>query len=103
MASKRPVDRRAMRKRGLLRLVDQEIAEASAQVDRTTARRLRGINAVGAPAFVLAGGQRGGGDRFRPGRVSVRDRRRAGAGRGYADALLLPLPRRRNLLLHRRL
>jgi hypothetical protein len=55
MASSQPVDRRAMRKRGLLRQVDQEIAEASAWVDRNTARRLRRINAVAATAFVFGG------------------------------------------------
>lgn len=44
-----------MRKRGLLRLADQEIAEASAWVDRNTARRLRRINAVAATAFVFGG------------------------------------------------
>ena len=49
------VDRRAMRKRGVLRLVDQEIAEATAWADRNTARRLRRINAVAATAFVLGG------------------------------------------------
>jgi hypothetical protein len=55
MASNQPVDRRAMRKRGVLRLVDQEIAEASAWVDRNTARRLRRVNAVAATAFVRGG------------------------------------------------
>src|SRR5689334_15589509 len=55
MASNQPVDRRAMRKRGLLRLADQEIAEASAWVDRNTARRLRRINSVAATAFVFGG------------------------------------------------
>jgi hypothetical protein len=44
-----------MRKRGLLRLVDQEISEATAWVDRNTARRLRRINAVAATAFLLGG------------------------------------------------
>ncbi len=51
----RPVDRRAMRKRGLLRLVDAEVSEATAWVDRNTARRLRRINAVAATAFVIGG------------------------------------------------
>jgi hypothetical protein len=44
-----------MRKRGLLRLVDAEISEATAWADRNTARRLRRINAVAASAFVLGG------------------------------------------------
>jgi hypothetical protein len=44
-----------MRKRGVLRLVDQEIAEATGWADRNTVRRLRRINAVAATAFVLGG------------------------------------------------
>jgi hypothetical protein len=51
----RPVDRRALRKRGLLRLADAELAEATAWVDRNAARRLRRLNAVAATAFVLGG------------------------------------------------
>jgi hypothetical protein len=55
MASNRSVDRRAIRKRGLLRLVDQEVAEANAWVDHSTARRLRRLNALAATAFLLGG------------------------------------------------
>jgi hypothetical protein len=44
-----------MRKRGLLLLAGQEVAEASAWVDHNTARRLRRINAVAATAFVFGG------------------------------------------------
>jgi hypothetical protein len=51
----RPVDRRALRKRGLLRLVDAELSEATGWADRNTVRRLRRINAIAATAFVLGG------------------------------------------------
>ncbi len=67
MTANRPIDRRALRKRGLLRLVDAELSEATAWVDRNTARRLRAD-------------QRGRRDRVRPRRLPVRDRCRAGAG-----------------------
>ena len=82
----RPVDRRALRKRGLLRLVDAELSEATAWVDRNTARRLRRVNAVAATAFVL------GGSLFAIGAALAQLGSRA-------DALLLGLPGRWDLLL----
>ena len=49
------VDRRALRKRGLLRELGEELDAARARADRNTLRRLRRINAVAATAFVIGG------------------------------------------------
>jgi hypothetical protein len=50
-----PVDRRAMRKRGVLKALDEELSEARAWADANTMRRLRRINAISATAFVIGG------------------------------------------------
>jgi hypothetical protein len=50
-----PVDRRAMRKRGVLRALGEELSEARAFADANTLRRLRRVNAVAATAFVIGG------------------------------------------------
>ncbi|HVO55672.1 MAG TPA: hypothetical protein VMT37_14775 [Solirubrobacterales bacterium] len=49
------VDRRAMRKRGLLRSLGEDVAAARARADAATLRRLRLVNAVAATAFVVGG------------------------------------------------
>jgi hypothetical protein len=49
------VDRRAMRKRGVLRELGAEPAAARAQADAETLRRLRLVNAVAATSFVVGG------------------------------------------------
>jgi hypothetical protein len=51
----RRVDRRALRRRGILRFVDEEVSAATAWADRDTVRRLRRINAVAATSFVVGG------------------------------------------------
>lgn len=48
-------DRRAMRKRGVLRDLGAALSEARAEVDRETKRRLVLLNAVAATAFVVGG------------------------------------------------
>lgn len=48
-------DRRAMRKRGVLRDLGAELTAARAEADRATRERLRLLNAVAATAFVLGG------------------------------------------------
>ncbi len=48
-------DRRAMRKRGVLRDLGEELEAARAWADRETLTRLRRINAIAATAFVLGG------------------------------------------------
>jgi hypothetical protein len=49
------VDRRALRKRGVLRALGEELDAARAFADANTMRRLRRINAVAATAFVGGG------------------------------------------------
>ncbi|MFN8216053.1 MAG: hypothetical protein U0R71_05595 [Solirubrobacterales bacterium] len=49
------LDLRAMRKRGILRALGEELAAARARADRATLRRLRLINAVAATAFAIGG------------------------------------------------
>jgi hypothetical protein len=49
------VDRRALRKRGVLLGGGEDAASARARADEPTARRLRRINAVSATAFVIGG------------------------------------------------
>jgi hypothetical protein len=49
------VDRRAMRKRGVLRSLGEDLGAARAQADAATLRRLRIVNAVSATAFVIGG------------------------------------------------
>jgi hypothetical protein len=49
------VDRRAMRKRGLLRSLGEGVAAARARADAATLRRLRIVNAVAATAFAIGG------------------------------------------------
>ncbi len=49
------LDRRALRKRGVLRSLGQSLAAARARADARTLRRLRLINAVAATAFVIGG------------------------------------------------
>jgi hypothetical protein len=44
-----------MRKRGVRRLVGEDLAEASAWVDESTAARLRRLNTVAATSFLLGG------------------------------------------------
>jgi hypothetical protein len=44
-----------MRKRGVLRLVGEEVAAATARADAATVRRLRLVNAVTATAFLIGG------------------------------------------------
>jgi hypothetical protein len=48
-------DRRAMRKRGVLRDLGEELEAARAWADRDTMARLRRINAIAATAFVVGG------------------------------------------------
>jgi len=48
-------DRRAMRKRGVLRDLGEELTEARARADAATLTRLRRVNAVSATAFVIGG------------------------------------------------
>jgi hypothetical protein len=48
-------DRRAMRKRGVLRDLGAELSASRAEVDRETRGRLRLLNAIAASAFVLGG------------------------------------------------
>src|SRR5688500_2376921 len=48
-------DRRAMRKRGVLRDLGTELTATRAEADRETRQRLRLLNAVAATAFVLGG------------------------------------------------
>jgi hypothetical protein len=55
MEGNRPIDRRAMRKRGVLRGLGEELSEARAWADENTLRRLRRVNAVAASAFVVGG------------------------------------------------
>jgi hypothetical protein len=55
MATAGTVDRRALRKRGVLREVGAALSEARAWADRDTARRLRRVNAVAATAFATGG------------------------------------------------
>jgi hypothetical protein len=50
-----PVDRRAMRKRGVLRALGEELSAARAFADANTLRRLRRVNAIAASAFVIGG------------------------------------------------
>jgi hypothetical protein len=49
------LDRRAMRKRGVLRALGEELSEARAFADANTMRRLRRVNAIAATAFVVGG------------------------------------------------
>jgi hypothetical protein len=49
------VDRRLLRKRGILLRGGEDPAEAKARADPATARRLRRINAVAATAFIVGG------------------------------------------------
>src|SRR5215218_5449106 len=49
------VDRRVLRKRGVLLSGGQDPAEATATADAATRRRLRRVNAVAATAFVIGG------------------------------------------------
>jgi hypothetical protein len=51
----RPVDRRALRKRGVLRELGAELSEATAWADEGTTRRLRRVNAVAATSFLIGG------------------------------------------------
>lgn len=53
--SERAIDRRALRKRGVLTLAGAAGAEVRAQADAPTAARLRRVNAISATAFVLGG------------------------------------------------
>src|SRR5215470_15452221 len=48
-------DRRAMRKRGVLRELGEELSAARARADAATLTRLRRVNAVSATAFVIGG------------------------------------------------
>lgn len=48
-------DRRAMRKRGVLRDLGEELTGARARADAATLTRLRRVNAVSATAFVIGG------------------------------------------------
>jgi hypothetical protein len=48
-------DRRAMRKRGVLRALGEGVSQARARADAETVRRLRRVNAVSATAFVIGG------------------------------------------------
>jgi len=48
-------DRRAMRKRGVLRDLGAELSEVRAEADRETRERLRLLNAIAATAFVIGG------------------------------------------------
>jgi hypothetical protein len=54
-ADGRPVDRRALRKRGILRALGEELDAARAFADENTMRRLRRINAIAATAFFIGG------------------------------------------------
>jgi hypothetical protein len=49
------LDRRALRKRGVLRALGEELDAARAFADANTMRRLRRVNAVAATAFVIGG------------------------------------------------
>ncbi len=49
------LDRRAIRKRGVLRALGEELSAARAFADANTMRRLRRVNAVAATAFVIGG------------------------------------------------
>jgi hypothetical protein len=51
----RPLDRRAMRKRGVLREIGAALSEASARADPDTATRMRRVNAFAASSFILGG------------------------------------------------
>jgi hypothetical protein len=69
------VDRRAMRKRGLLRALGEEAGAARARADAQTLRRLRLLNTLSATSFVI------GGSLFAVG---------AGLAQGDVDGPLLP-------------
>ncbi len=49
------VDRRAMRKRGVLRELGESVAAARARADARTMRRLRLLNAIAATSFLVGG------------------------------------------------
>ena len=49
------VDRRALRRRGVLRRLGADLADATARAGEVTARRLRRVNTVAATSFVLGG------------------------------------------------
>ncbi|MGE5408757.1 MAG: hypothetical protein ACM3NV_09095, partial [Syntrophothermus sp.] len=49
------VDRRAMRKRGVLRSLGEDLSAARARADALTMHRLRIVNAVAATAFAVGG------------------------------------------------
>ncbi len=55
MEGNSPVDRRALRKRGILLGGGEDPAAARASADEPTARRLRRVNAVSATAFLIGG------------------------------------------------
>lgn len=55
MIDRRPVDRRAIRKRGLLREIGADLAAARARADGETGSRLRRLNLLAATAFALGG------------------------------------------------
>jgi hypothetical protein len=50
-----PIDRRVLRKRGVLAVAGESGSAVTARVDAATERRLRRINAISATAFVLGG------------------------------------------------